>query len=98
MEIAGFDWDSGNQAKCNTHGVSTSDIESLFTKPILVIDDPHHASRERRFRAIGKSSKDRFIFVVFTIRNGMIRPISARFMHQKEIRRYEKDNPYLHQR
>jgi uncharacterized DUF497 family protein len=98
MEITGFDWDTGNQAKCTTHGVTTGDIESLFAKPILVIDDPHDASRERRFRAIGKSSKDRFIFVVFTIRNGMIRPISARFMHQKEIRRYEKDNPNLHQR
>jgi uncharacterized DUF497 family protein len=35
---------------------------------------------------------------VFTIRDGMIRPISARFMHDKEIRRYEKDNPLLQKR
>lgn len=98
MEFTGFDWDSGNQAKCRKHGVTTGDIEKLFRYPILILDDPYDASPERRFRAIGRTSHRRFIFVVFTIRNGLIRPISARFMHQKEIKRYEKDNPDLQKR
>jgi len=97
MEITGFDWDEGNQAKCLSHGVTTGDIEALFSKPLLIIDDPYDTSRERRYRAIGQSH-NRFIFVVFTLLNGLIRPISARFMHKKEISRYEKDNPDLHQR
>jgi len=46
MEIAGFDWDEGNQAKCLIHGVTTGDIEALFSKPVLIVDDPHDASRE----------------------------------------------------
>jgi uncharacterized protein len=98
MDFLGFDWDKGNREKCLKHGVTTQDIETLFSKPLLVINDPHNQTAERRFRAIGQTTDRRFIFVVFTLRNGTIRPISARFMHQKEIRRYEKDNPQLQER
>ncbi|MEQ9444777.1 MAG: BrnT family toxin [Rhodospirillaceae bacterium] len=42
---------------------------------------------------------NRYVFVVFTlrIRSGQtyIRPISARYMHRKEIDRYEKENSNL---
>ncbi|MBA9083528.1 uncharacterized DUF497 family protein [Bartonella chomelii] len=59
---------------------------------ILVIkDDPD--VREERFRAIGKSYNERYIFLVFTFRTMnnklFVRPISARYMHQKEIDFYE---------
>jgi uncharacterized DUF497 family protein len=30
MKFDGFDWDSGNRAKCQKHGVSIAEIESLF--------------------------------------------------------------------
>jgi uncharacterized DUF497 family protein len=40
-------------------------------------------------------------FVVFTLRRRgdavLIRPISARYMHKKEIKAYEKENPDLQQ-
>ncbi len=43
-------------------------------------------------RAIGKNREGRYIFLVFMLRilNGhnLIRPISARYMHQKEIAYY----------
>lgn len=49
---------------------------------------------EPRMRAIGKSKAGRYLFIVFMLRaiDGMtlIRPISARYMHQKEIDRYER--------
>ena len=39
------------------------------------------------------------IFVVFTLRRRgddiLIRPISARYMHDKEVKSYEKENPNL---
>jgi uncharacterized DUF497 family protein len=95
MEFSGFDWDAGNRSKCRKHGVTTGDIESLFTKPVLIIDDPFDATIETRYRAIGRSNSGRLIFVVFTLRGDLIRPISARFMHAKEIERYETDNPEL---
>jgi uncharacterized DUF497 family protein len=99
FEANGFDWDKGNGAKCEKHGLSTSVIESLFTRPLAILPDTAHSQRERRFRAIGRTDKGRDVFLVFTLRRKgeqlLIRPISARYMHKKEIDAYEKENPGL---
>ncbi len=99
MEFAGFDWDRGNRAKCRKHGVSIDAIERLFAAPVAILSDAAHSLKERRYRAIGRTPQRRAVFVVFTLRqrNGdvLIRPISARFMHAKELRTYETENPDL---
>jgi uncharacterized DUF497 family protein len=99
VKIAGFDWDAGNRAKCQKHGVSVAEVENLFTRPILVIPDATHSQGEERLRAIGKTAKGGSVFLVFTIRarNGkrFIRPVSARYMHRKEVKHYEEENPDL---
>ena len=88
----GFDWDSGNWPKCNKHGVSREEIEELFHSPLKEADDP--CPTEQRKRAVGKTPLGRYIFIVFTYRikddKLLIRPISARYMHQKEVENYEK--------
>ena len=52
--------------------------------------------------AIGKTRAGRFSFVVFTLRVAndqlKLRPISARFMHKKEIAKYEKEIARLQNR
>src|ERR1700730_253454 len=99
LQANGFDWDKGNRAKCEKHGISTSVIESLFPRPLAMLPDAAHSQRERRFRAIGRTDKRRAVFIVFTLRRKgdelLIRPISARYMHKKEIEAYEKENPEL---
>lgn len=94
MRANGFDWDGGNGEKCQRHGVSIGEIESLFDGPIAVLPDPAHSRSEERFKAIGRTAARRHVFVVFTLRQHsgttLIRPISARYMHQKEIEHYEK--------
>lgn len=99
MEFGGFDWDRGNLAKCQKHGVSITAIESLFDEEVAVLPDAAHSARERRYRAIGWTAEGRAVFVVFTLRrhgaNLLMRPISARYMHAKEVRAYEKENPQL---
>ena len=56
-----------------------------------VMADPH--PHEPRMRAIGKTAAGRFVFLVFMLRKldrkTLIRPVSARYMHQKEIDHYE---------
>lgn len=93
MKVKGFDWDNGNWIKCAKHGVSHEDIETVITRARFVIDDP--SEREKRFRTVGKTANGRYVFVVFTIRplndGNYCRPISARYMHQKEIESYEKE-------
>jgi hypothetical protein len=99
LQAIGFDWDKGNRAKCEKHGLSVSAIESLFARPIAILPDAAHSQSERRFRAIGRTDKGRGVFIVFTLRHEgeevLIRPISARYMHKKEIEAYEKENPNL---
>ena len=91
--VAGFDWDEGNWPKCGKHGVSKAEIEHVLRSRPLVLPDRHPRDRETRFDAVGQNEDGRYIFVVFTLREGAgkrrVRPISARYMHQKEIEHYE---------
>jgi predicted DNA binding CopG/RHH family protein len=70
MEIGGleFDWDEGNRERCQTHGLSIREIESLFQSPLSVFPDPEHSREEERFIGIGKTDEDRSVFIVFTLR------------------------------
>jgi uncharacterized DUF497 family protein len=95
MRFHGFDWDAGNRAKCQKHGLSIAEIEALFEGEFAIFPDLAHSSGEQRLRAIGRGSNQRWIFCVFTLRAFagamFIRPISARYMHAREIRHYEKE-------
>ena len=98
----GFDWDHGNRAKCRKHGVSIAEIEALFERTILLLSDETHSKSEERVRAIGRTEAGRYVFLVFTMRERgserLIRPISARYMHNKEVRHLEKENPNIQDR
>jgi uncharacterized DUF497 family protein len=89
-KIEGFDWDAGNTAKCAKRGISREEIESVFDGPVTIVADQAHSGAETRLRAIGRTGEGRHVFIVYTIRRERIRPISARYMHAKEIRRYDK--------
>ncbi len=95
--VTGFDWDAGNREKCQKHGVSVAEVEGLFGRPLLIIPDESHSQDEERLRAIGKTARGRSVFLVFTIRvragKRVVRPVSARYMHRKEVRHYEEENP-----
>jgi uncharacterized protein len=101
LQFDGFDWDRGNRTKCQKHGLSVAVIESLFARPLAIIPSTADSRGESRFCAVGQTSDGRRIFLVFTLRKGdkhsgdkqLIRPISARYMHKKEIESYEKENP-----
>ncbi len=99
VAVVGFDWDAGNRAKCQKHGVSFAEVEGLFSRPLLILPDASHSQREERLWAIGKTASGRSVFLVFTIRvragKRVIRPISARYMHKTEVRNYEKENTDL---
>ena len=95
--VAGFDWDSGNLAKCTKHGVSVAEIERLFEGSPRIAPDLKHSGVEDRRIAIGRTTVGRALFVAFAFRvvDGTlrIRPVSARYMHRKEAEAYEKKGP-----
>jgi uncharacterized DUF497 family protein len=99
FKVSGFQWDEDNRDKCQKHGVLLEIIEDLFMRPIVILPDENHSNKEQRFKAIGKTKEARSVFVVFTLRKiaeeFFIRPISARYMHHKEVSAYETENPNL---
>lgn len=91
FRLKGFEWDKGNIAKCQKHGLAIEMIEEFFRDNILsIIPDIKHSTSEDRLTAIGRMKDGRPVFVAFTMRDGKVRPITARYMHLKEIARYEK--------
>ncbi len=92
MKIAGLEWDAGNWPKCGKHGVSQAEIVEVLSGTPAVMPDPF--PDEPRMRAIGRTEAGRYVFLVFMLREieaqTWLRPVSARYMHQKEIQRYEE--------
>ena len=86
-----FDWDAGNREKCTKHGLTISEVESVFAASPRVSPDIRHSQSEKRYLALW-TVRDKPAVIVFTFRrrDGVtaIRPISARFMHAKEASRY----------
>lgn len=95
VALSGIDWDAGNLAKCESHGVSIGEIESLFKNQPRFAPDMAHSDTESRFIAVGKIDNGRALFIAFTFRDRdgkrFVRPISARYMHAKELRRYAEE-------
>ena len=98
--IAGFDWDEGNTAKCQKHGVSIEEIEAVLENRTRVAPDLKHSYEEQRFIAVERNQDGRPMFIAFTFRERfgqtLIRPVSARFMHKEEIEKYETSSNTSH--
>lgn len=95
MIVSGFEWDAANLAHCRKHGIDRSEIEDVLRGAPAIHADPAHSLGEQRLKAIGRTMAGRYDFIVFTLRASggalRIRPISARYMHRKEIEHYEQE-------
>ncbi len=95
LRVSGFDWDEGNRSKCQKHGLLIAQIEGLFAHKPRIAPDHKHSADEDRFIAVGRIA-GRPVFVAFTIRvkdkRRFIGPVTARFMHAKEVAAYEEES------
>ena len=87
-----FEWDEGNRTKSSAkHAVSISEAEEVFLTrqavPLGVQISP--AVPEERLGIVGPTFEGRLLHVVFTMRDGRIRTISARPADRKERGVYE---------
>lgn len=87
-----FDWDNKkDESNFLKHGISFVDAVTVFADPYLLFtEDSKHSQQEEREWAIGEMENGSIIVVVFTIRNGVIRIISARKATKKERKQYEE--------
>jgi len=91
-DCVGFDRDDDNLDKnWYRHDVTNQECEELFFNvPLIVANDARHSTEEQRYIALGKTDKERWLFIAFTVRTSLIRVISARDMNEKEARKYAK--------
>ena len=92
-DIEGFQWDKGNIEKNRQkHKVLNSECEQVFfNEPLIIADDVKHSQKEKRWFVLGRTELDRKLFIVFTIRNKIIRVISARDMTKRERKIYNEE-------
>ncbi|MFN5513919.1 MAG: BrnT family toxin [Cyanobacteriota bacterium] len=93
-KIDGFDWDEGNEQKCQKHGLAKGDIEAFFKGEVWVAPDIKHSFQEERFIAVGSSASGKPMFVFFTLRiqDDIVQlcPVGTRYMHKNKVRKYEQ--------
>lgn len=91
-KIIGFEWDKGNIDKSyQKHGITPNEAEEVFLDKNAGIEkDIKHQEAEERYIAIGMTLNEKLLFVVFTVRDSVIRVISARRANKKERRLYEE--------
>lgn len=87
-----FDWDKGNIGKNKKHNVEDKETEEVFLdEEKVTFKDKLHSQLEERFIILGKTKKDRLLYVVFTKRGKKVRIISARGINKKEASLYAKE-------
>jgi hypothetical protein len=93
LGLLGFEWDRGNSGKNEKkHGVTDRESEEIFFNQPLLVSRSEKGHAEIRYAALGKTYGSRLLTVVFTVRSGKIRVISARPMGRKERELYEKED------
>jgi len=89
----GFQWDDGNSEKnWISHQVTKSECEQIFfNQPLILGEDNKHSNTEQRYYALGQTDDERLLFIVSTVRENLIRVISARDMSKKEREVYKNE-------
>ena len=87
-----YEWDRIKaSANVKKHRVTFEEAASVFLDPsALTFWDPDHSDEEDREMTIGRSARQRVLFVAHTAPEGRVRIISARRATRQEQRQYEE--------
>ena len=71
-----FDWDAGNRKHLAAHKVTTAEFEQVMNNnPLELAWEP--MNNEDRYRAVGLTDRGRLLSLVYTVRHGKLRAITA---------------------
>ncbi len=87
-----YEWDPVKAAaNVKKHRVTFEEAASVFLDPAaLTFCDPDHSEEEDREITIGRSTRQRVLFVAHVAREGRVRIISARRATRQEQKQYEE--------
>jgi uncharacterized DUF497 family protein len=72
----GFDWDDENKKHIDAHKVAPAEFEQLLNNNPIDLSF-ELIDNEERYRSVGLTNAGRLLSVVWTIRNGKVRAITA---------------------
>ncbi len=72
----GFDWDNENRNYLKRHKVAPAEFEQIFVNNPLELEFQSHGSEER-YKLVGVTNVGRVLTVIWTLRRGRIRAITA---------------------
>ena len=85
-----FDWDDGNVDHVRIHGIEPDEAEEVLLDPRALGVAAYNSRGERRQGALGSTGNGRVLVVVFTLRHGQPRVVTARDATLSEKRRYHQ--------
>jgi uncharacterized DUF497 family protein len=86
-KIEGFDWDAANVGHILRHAVTPFEVEEVVGRPNVMM--PAATVRgEERWKVFGKTVPGRYLVVVFTIRERLLRAVTAYDMNAAERKKY----------
>jgi uncharacterized DUF497 family protein len=71
-----FDWDDENKKHLDAHKVAPAEFEQLLNNDPVDLNF-EQIDNEERYRSVGLTNGGRLLSVVWTIRNGKVRAITA---------------------
>ena len=83
-----FDWDEGNEWKNQKHGISSSQIETIFDVPVYLAGRIVENREEPRWLLLGEAESKGWSIVI-TTRGEKLRVVSCRRQRKKEAQFYE---------
>ena len=86
-----FEWDEAKRRiNLEKHGLDFADLDEFDWSEPVTYRDVRKDYSEARFMALA-TFRSRVHSVTFTVRGPVVRVISFRRAHRKEVRRYEKE-------
>ena len=85
-----FDWDDANIDHLARHGVIPTEAEDAILDPRRVSAVARSTPTEQRTGIVGETEAGRLLFVAFTVRQEMIRVITAYDANERQRRQYRR--------
>jgi uncharacterized DUF497 family protein len=83
-----FEWDNGNLDHIANHGVSPEEAEEAMDDRYQITAPAYDFEGERRRGTIGMTRNGRILYVVYTVRAGLLRVVTVRPATRLERQRY----------
>ena len=92
MPAVEFEWDDANEEHIGAHGLEPDEVEEALTDPMRAPANAYQVPGERRRAVLCRTDNGRLLFVVYTMRGGRLRVVTARDATDLERRQYRRRN------